>query len=140
MDDQIRDEELANRLLAEDRREQDPSGERDSSRDGYALLQALVNSEQAAEQRVRRVAVGSWRAVAALVPLTGVLIFVIREGDSFVRQAARPLLIVVGIFAILAAFLAVLSTVAWLFRSRTASLAVIERRLAALEDLLRQPK
>lgn len=140
MHDRTRDEELADRLLAEDRRGQDPSAEHEITRDGYALLQALVKSEQAAEQRVRRVAVGSWRAVAALVPLAGVLIFVLREGDSFVRQAARPVLIVVGIFAILAMFLAVLSTVAWLFRSRTASLAVIERRLAALEDLLRRTR
>jgi glucan phosphoethanolaminetransferase (alkaline phosphatase superfamily) len=134
---EIQDEQLAARLLAEDRRGQETSTR---SGDGYTLLQTLVANEQAAEQRVRRLATAAWRAVFALVPLTAALILVMREGDNFVRQIARPGLIVVGIFAILAVSVALLSTAAWLFRSRTASLMVIERRLAALEELLKRPR
>jgi hypothetical protein len=43
---------------------------------------------------------------------------------------------VLGVLALLARFLAVLSTVASLFRSRSVSLAVIEQRLAAIEERL----
>jgi hypothetical protein len=79
-------------------------------------------------------------AVAALVPLLAVAFFMIRVvSDGWGRDALRAVLLVIGVFAILAIFLGLLSTVAWLFRSsRVSSIAVIERRLAAIEDLLRQ--
>jgi hypothetical protein len=131
-------EELAERLLAEDalgRASPPPTGRWQAS-DGNAVLAALLEQERAFERRVRRAAVASWSALLALVPLLGVAFFVVRVGGGLLVEVTRAAVIVVGILAILALFLAVLTTVTWLFRSRTASLAVIERRLAALEELL----
>jgi hypothetical protein len=91
------------------------------------------------ERRVRRVAVLAWTAVVALVPLLASSFFMVRVvPDDWSRDAVRAAVLMIGVLAILATFLAVLTTVAWLFRSRSGSLAVIERRLAALEDLLRR--
>jgi hypothetical protein len=135
-DDRHEQERLTEALLEEDRRGRatDPK-----AHDGDAWLTALLDREQAMERRVRRVAVLAWTAVVALVPLLGGSFFMVRVvPDDWSRDAVRAAVLVIGVFAILATFLAVLTTVAWLFRSRSGSLAVIERRLAALEDLLRR--
>jgi hypothetical protein len=136
-DDLSRNEGLAKGLLAE---EEGRGAERTSGRrpatDSHALLAALLEEERATERRLRRIALGSWAAVLALVPLLGVAFFVVRVSGGLIVEVTRAAAIVAGILAILALFLAVLTTVTWLFRSRTASLAVIERRLAALEELL----
>jgi len=137
IDERDRDEQLGERLLAEDHLGRGSAPDRKGARNGYGLLEALLDSEQAAERRVRRVAIGAWRAVVALVPLIGVSVFMVRVvGDGWGRDAIRATVVVIGVFAILALFLATLATVAWLFRSRSVSLAVVERRLAALEELL----
>jgi hypothetical protein len=136
-EDRHEQERLTEALLAEDRRGRatDPK----AAHDGDAWLTALLDREQAMERRVRRVAVLAWTAVVALVPLLGTSFFMVRVvPDDWSRDAVRAAVLVIGVFAILATFLAVLTTVAWLFRSRSGSLAVIERRLAALEDLLRR--
>lgn len=136
-DDRHEQEQLTEALLAEDRggRATDPK----AAHGGDAWLTALLDREQAMERRVRRVAVLAWTAVVALVPLLGISFFMVRVvPDDWSRDAVRAAVLVIGVFAILAMFLAVLTTMAWLFRSRTGSLAVIERRLAALEDLLRR--
>jgi cytochrome bd-type quinol oxidase subunit 2 len=136
MTDERRDEErVAEALLAEDLRA------RGTSSGAGAVdpwLTALLDREEKAERRVRRLARGGWAAVAVLVPLLAVAIFLIRVvDDGWVRDAVRAAVLVIGVFAILAIVVALLATVAWLFRSRSQSLAVIERRLAALEALLR---
>jgi hypothetical protein len=127
---------LAESLLAEDARGRGRPAERWAGSDGYALLEALLEHERAFERRVRRAAIASWSALLALVPLLGVAFFIVRVGGGLVVEGTRAAVIVVGILAILALFLAVLTTLTWLFRSRTVSLGVIERRLAALEELL----
>ena len=135
-DDRHEQDRLTEALLAEDRRGR---ATEPTARDGDAWLTALLDREQAMERRVRRVAVLAWTAVVALVPLLGISFFMVRVvPDDWSRDAVRAAVLVMGAFAILAMFLAVLTTMAWLFRSRTGSLAVIERRLAALEDLLRR--
>jgi hypothetical protein len=139
-DDRDRRSELAERLLAEDGAGPAAGAVRGSARGADAALQALIEDEQATERRVRRVATWSWGALLALVPLIGVLFLLRRLGGGLMVEVARAAAIVVGILFILALFLAVLTTVAWLFRSRTASLAAIERRLAALEELLRRSR
>lgn len=137
MTDDRREQELTEALLAEDRL-RGPAPEARSARDP-AWLTALLEREQEMERRVRRVAVLTWAAVVALVPLVGVAFFLVRVvPDGASRDAMRAVVLVLGVLGILALFLAVLMTVAWLFRSRAASLAVIERRLAALEELLAQ--
>lgn len=134
--DRDAEEGLAERLLAEDALRRGAPADRGQTSSGYALLAALLEHEQAFERRVRRAAIASWSALLALVPLLGVAFFIVRVGGGLVVEGTRAAVIVVGILAILALVLAVLTTVTWLFRSRTASLGVIERRLAALQELL----
>ena len=131
-------QDLAERLLQAEGLGGDTSTGRQPSGAGTAFLEILLAREQATEQRLRRAAVGSWGALLALVPLLGIAFFVVRVGGGLIVEITRAAVIVVGIFSILALFLAVVTTVAWLWRSRTPSLAVIERRLAALEELLRR--
>lgn len=128
-------EELAERLLAEESpgRNAAPSHRQTSD----AFVEALLAHEHATERRLRHAAIGSWSAVLALVPLIGVAFFIVRTGGGAIVEVTRAAAVVIGVLAILALFLAVLTTVTWLLRSRTASLAAIERRLAALEQLLR---
>jgi hypothetical protein len=59
---------------------------------------------------------------------------------ELVAEAAAPAMFVLMVLAGLALFLALLMTVAWLFRSRSISLAVVERRLASLEAQLRRDR
>lgn len=127
---------MAERLLAADGLQSRavPAGTR--GHDGTAFLEALLDREEAMERRVRRAAIGAWGAVLALVPLLGIGFFVVRVGGGIIVEVSRAAVLVVGVLAILALFLAVMLTVAWLIRSRSTPLAVIERRLAALEDLL----
>lgn len=139
-DDRDRRSELAERLLAEDGASGGEGAGRRSARGADAALQALIEDEQATERRVRRVATWSWSALLALVPLIGVLFLLRRLGGGLMVDLARAGAIVVGILFILALFLAVLTTIAWLFRPRAASLTAIERRLAALEELLRRSR
>ncbi len=127
-------EELARRLLAEEDRRHGARSEGRQATDAY--VEALLEHERATERRLRHTAIGAWSAVLALVPLLGVAFFVVRNGAGAVVEVTRAAVIVVGIIAILAVFLAVLTTVAWLVRARAASLTAIERRLAALERLL----
>lgn len=137
--DRHEQEQLAEALLAEDRLAPAPPPDAKSAYDRDVWLTALLEREQALERRVRRVAVLAWTAVLALVPLLGVAIFMIRVvADNWTRDAVRAAVLVIGVFTILAMLLAMMTTVAWLFRSRSGSLAVIERRLAALEELMRR--
>ncbi|HLF57547.1 MAG TPA: hypothetical protein VI942_11935, partial [Thermoanaerobaculia bacterium] len=71
-DDRDREEQLAERLLAEDGLGRDDSPGGGGVRRGDAWLEALLEQERATEARVRRVAVGAWSAVLALVPLLGI--------------------------------------------------------------------
>ena len=132
-------ESLAARLLDEDRASSGPDGKDPGAQDRW--LEALLDHERVHEQRVRRLALCAWAAVLAFVPLLGISIFMIRMvSDGWTRDAVRVLVLIAGVVAILAAFVALMSTVAWLYRPRTASLAVIERRLAALEAMLRRER
>ena len=53
------------------------------------------------------------------------------------RSLGMALYFAAPVLAFVAFVLAVLTTAAWLFRPRAASLAIVERRLAELEGLLR---
>jgi fumarate reductase subunit C len=130
MEDRHSDEELAKRLLSEDGL---------TSSDSRVLMQALIDHEISRERFLRRAAVASWSVVLTLVLMWGCALYGIRARLGFI-EAARAALPVISIFGILALFLAVLTTMAWLFRSRSASLAIIERRLAALEELLKRSR
>lgn len=140
MDDRYPEDEMAERLLAADGLERPTVSGKGHVHDGTDFLETLLDREEAMERRVRRAAIGAWGAVLALVPLLGVGFFVVRVGGGLIVEVSRAAVLVVGVLAILALFLAVILTVAWLIRSRSTSLAVIERRLAALEELLSRPR
>lgn len=107
----------------------------DRSRDRQ-LLDEIIDHEIRFERRVRRGAIAAWSATFAMLPLAGIALFVIETGGGLAVDALRAALVVLGIAGILTLFGAVLMTVAWLSRSRAPTLAVIERRLAALETIL----
>ena len=100
------------------------------------LLDEIINQEKVFETRVRKVAIFAWAVTFSSLPLAGVMSIVSRNGSDAVQDAGRIGLVVLGIIGILGLFGATLTTISWLFRSRTPSLRVIEQRLAALEALL----
>lgn len=127
-------DELRSKLLASDGLA--PDADRATVRE--ARLLAMIDRERDHEARVRRLARLAWTATFTALPVAGVLVFVARNGGGGLVEVARAALIVVGSAGILSLFLAMLFTVAWLFRSTAPKLAVIEERLAALETLLRE--
>jgi hypothetical protein len=99
------------------------------------FLNELIDREARFERRVRRAAQLAWSVTVALLPLTGITIFLIETGVGMV-DVLRAMLIVLGMAGILSLFAAALTTIGWLFRSRAPTLAAIDQRLAALEAIL----
>lgn len=124
------DEQLATSLLAEEARVRGPGVGSDS------LLRKIVENELARERRVRRAAIASWSAVFVFAVLFGVGAAILSMVGSL-HSFGMALYFAAPVLAFVAFVLGVLTTVAWLFRPRAASLAIIERRLADLEVLLR---
>jgi len=100
------------------------------------LLDEIINQEKVFETRVRKAAIFAWSVTFSTLPLAGMMMIVTRNGAETVQDAGRVALVVLGIIGILSLFGATLTTISWLFRSRTPSLRVIEQRLATLEALL----
>jgi len=127
-------DELRSELLASD--DLAPDTDRAALRE--ARLLEMIDRERDHEARVRRLARLAWTATFTALPVAGVLVFMAETGGGMLVEVARATLIVVGAAGVLSLFVAVLFTVAWLFRSSAPKLAVIEERLAALEALLRE--
>lgn len=125
---------FAVRLLQEEARGEAASAPSSEARDGYALLERLLDHEQEKERRIRQIALWAWGVVLAVVPLGGASFYLSRVGEDGLSEAGRGGIIAFGVLAVLATFLAVLMTVTWLFGSRSVSLALIERRLAVMEE------
>ncbi len=126
------DEQLADGLLAEEARSRGPAGGKDP------LLEQMVEHELASERRVRRAAITAWSLLLALLLFFGAAMPTFRFwGAMGWRWLGAAILFGVPVLAALDLIVAILTTAAWLFRPRAASLAIIERRLAALEELLR---
>lgn len=100
------------------------------------LLGEIVADERKTEERIRKASLVAWAAAFAAVPLFGLVMYFTRNVGGSSVEVGRALLVVVTLTGGLALFLAVLMTLAWLFRSRAPTLAVIERRLAVLEEIL----
>ncbi|MGH7668649.1 MAG: hypothetical protein ACRENQ_04075 [Gemmatimonadaceae bacterium] len=108
-----------------------------------AAWQAIDQSKQF-DRFVRRACIGAWTAafIAVLVYAVLVVAQVVQMarmasvgvvGNLMTLAAATPLIFVVGVISLL---IATLTTVGIFMRQRTASLAEIQLRLAALEDML----
>jgi hypothetical protein len=105
---------------------------------------AAIERDKQRDRLVRRVCVGAW-GVTLLTLLAYAVVVGIEVGHQIrltlvgmvplevVLRAFIPLLLVVGALALL---VATLSTVGIFLRLRTASLAQIQLRLAALEEIL----
>jgi type VI protein secretion system component VasK len=99
-------------------------------------LEVMIEREARFETRVRRVATVAWAGTFTVLPILGACMYVIDQRAGSSVEVARSLLAVFGLAGMLTLLLSLLTTIAWLFRSRSASLAAIDRRLAALEQLL----
>jgi hypothetical protein len=109
---------------------------------------AIIEKEKRLDRLVRRVCVAAWSVTFVIVLLFTAMIgaqvapmFKAFEADalpfSVVVGSAMPLIVIVGFLSLL---IATLSTVGIFLRMRTASLAEIQLRLAALEDMLGSQK
>ncbi len=124
------DEQLASGLLAEEARA------RGTGQGSEALLAKIVEHELAAERRVRRAAIVAWSVLLALLVLWGVAMVTGRFWAGAWHSVGAAIYFGAPVLALMDLIIAILTTAAWLFRPRAASLAIIERRLADLEELL----
>ncbi len=99
-------------------------------------FEQLMQAEAQHERKVFRLALYAWStAFVCLVVVTASSLMVREMGGAFVNVARFALVVAAGT-GLVAVFSGTLFTTAWLFRSRTPTLRVIERRLARLETLL----
>jgi hypothetical protein len=112
--------------------------------DASARAWALIENEKRRDRFIRRVNIAAWVTTLVIVLLVGVMtgisVFEMAKAQMMgavpwmtVMASVMPLVDVLWKLSLL---VATLSTVAMFFRLRTASLAEIQLRLAALEELL----
>lgn len=99
-------------------------------------LERIIAREAMAEERVRKTAILAWSFTFAVTPMLGIAFFLGRTAGGLFIEVVRAFTLVLLTAGTLSLFLAILMTVAWLFRSRAPTLTVIEQRLAALEAIL----
>ena len=103
-----------------------------------------IEGEKRRDRLIKRVCVTAWTVTLMLVAIMAVMVGLqvaeLARGAAVgalpwmtVLGAAMPLIITLGLLSVL---VATLSTVGIFFRMRTASLAEIQLRLAALEDMI----
>ena len=104
----------------------------------------LIERDKRIDRFIRRVSIGAWSVtvlvVLLLAVMTGIQVAQFLPGASagelpwmVIVGLSMPLIIVLGCLAVL---IATLSTIAIFLRLRTSSLAEIQQRLAALEEML----
>lgn len=121
---------------------------RDARPDRTQELWSWIDGERVLDRRVRRVSKIAWIVTLVALLLYGarVLVYVVMmlgnasakgvppgELLAIVLDQALPLVTVIGLLSFL---VAVLSTIGVFLRFRTASLAEIQTRLAAMEEIL----
>lgn len=105
---------------------------------------ARVEEEKRRDRTLRRVSIAAWTATFVVVAAFAVIVVmhvsynwrlaaVGAVDPRFVFDAAMPLIVVVGVLSLL---VAVLATVGIFLRLRTATLAEIRLRLAAIEAVV----
>jgi len=129
----MKEPDIATRLMRADGLEDETATE---SRQRQQLFEKLLAHELVFERRVRRLALVTWAATLAALPMAGLMIFWAQNGAGTSQEGVRSILVVLMIFGGLTLLVALLATTAWLFRSRAPSMAAIERRLAAIEHHL----
>ena len=112
------------------------SSRTESDRD--QLFNDLLNREKAFESHVGKVALVSWAMTLGCIVLFSVAAVISRNGGGRAEDVAMMSMIFSVAVGVISLVIGLLTTLCWLFRSRTSSLAMIERRLAALEGLLKK--
>lgn len=105
---------------------------------------ATIENEKRRDRFLRRVSITAWCVTLVIVLLFAVMIGLqVSEMLRMVSVGVMPRTVIVGavmplivVLGILSLLIATLSTVGVFLRLRTASLAEIQLRLAALEDML----
>lgn len=103
-----------------------------------------IEKEKSRDRTVRRVSVGAWIATGVMLIIFALIVTMdALKALEFVALGTAPmgtvvdaLMPLIAVFGIVSLLVAVLSTVGVFFRLRTASLAEIQLRLAALEGML----
>ena len=128
---------LGDDLMAADKGSSSTPQERDK------MFADMIRHEEIFEERLRKVIISGWAFTVGSMVLGGIGVFAMRNGGGaygggiFV-EVMRVIAPLFGILGAISLIVALLATIAWLFRSRTPSLAAIERRLASLEIILRE--
>jgi hypothetical protein len=129
-------EDLGDRLAA-------ANGIRDPAESAQraGAIREFVTQERRFVRRLGWIALGSW-ALTMLVPVAAILGLLARieviesGGEVSAGYGLNIAMTMFGVLGALALVAAIVFTVAWLLRSRSTGLALIEMRLAELEALL----
>lgn len=99
-------------------------------------FELLLEHERHFERRARRTAVACWALAFVSLVALATSMFLVRNGGGSIVEVARAAVLFFGVTGIVSLLAAAVSSLTWLFRSRTPTLRAIDRRLAALERLL----
>lgn len=99
-------------------------------------FELLLEHERHFERRTRRTAIACWALAFVSLVALATSMFLVRNGGGSIVEVARAAVLVFGVTGIVSLLAAAVSSLTWLFRSRTPTLRAIDRRLAALESLL----
>ena len=124
-------EPFSKRLVAADN---EPSRNRTEQE---LVLRELIEKELRFERKLEKLLWLTWSTTVISVVVLAVCFLVLRTEQGTIVEYARMLLLIAGTFGVTGLAIATMSTFAWLFKSRSASLAVIEKRLASIEQSLR---
>lgn len=133
----MKEKDFGEELMAADQGKTTRNVERDK------MFEMMIEREIAHEKNLRRLALVTWSVAITCVLILGVCIFMLRSTfgvypDPTLQEIMRMFILIFGAAGGLSLVIAFLATLRWMFRSRTPSLSVIERRLASMEDVLRE--
>jgi hypothetical protein len=100
---------------------------------------SLVLSEKRKAGRIRAICIGAW-ALTLIVMFAAMAmstLFLLGTSGSQIPRLMAMSASMLAMFGVLAFLIAVVSSVAWYFSARTASLAAIDARLGQLEAILK---
>lgn len=102
----------------------------------------VVERERAFVRKLGRAAVIAWAGALLMLPSSAVLTIVsqmtlMSSGDATASMGPMIPAVFLGMVGALALVAAIITTIAWLFRSRAATLSAIEARLEELEEEVR---
>lgn len=106
-------------------------------------IRGAIDRERSQARWLGRAAIVAWALGLLMIPAAAILgtvaqVDMISTGDPQSMTGLMIPVVALGTFGGLSLVVAIVTTVGWLYRSRTASLASIESRLDELEGALRR--